>query len=204
VASGLAVEIAPGAGVRVVDAAGYPLEAQGDAVVVRPGSLFAGQERRLWVTLAVPYDKAGTYDLGRFSLSYGEGSARRTTTLSEIPQVACVQSTDQFYGGFDVDAWSRSVVVDGYNKMQEEVAREVKAGRRDEALYRVRQFKEKTAEMNARLNSAPVAAQLGLTDKLEADVSAAFEGPEQERRQNELSKSSSARSLDARRAGSKK
>ena len=41
-------------------------------------------------------------------------------------------------------------------------------------------------------------------DKLEADVSAAFEGADQMGRQNELSKQRSAEALDGRRAGGKK
>ena len=47
VAAGLAVQIAPAGGVRVLDAAGYPLEpvpgAEPGTVLFRPGALFAGQ-----------------------------------------------------------------------------------------------------------------------------------------------------------------
>ena len=64
-----------------------------------------------------------------------------------------------------------------YNKMQEEVAREVKDGRRDEALQTgAIGSSDETAAMNARVQSAPVAAQLESADKLEADVSGAFDG----------------------------
>jgi Ca-activated chloride channel family protein len=204
VASGLAVQIQPGPGVRVVDAAGYPLEATGDGVVIRPGSLFAGQERRIWVSLAVPQNQPGEYELGRFSLSYGEPTNRTVLAFSEVPRVASVRDAKQFYANVDVSNWERSVGVDSYNKMQEEVARDVKAGRRDEALQRLREFKNETGEMNAYLQSPEVTMHLFNADKLEADVSGAFEGADQEKRQNELSKSTSAQALDARRAGAKK
>jgi Ca-activated chloride channel family protein len=204
VATGLAVRIEPGRGVRVVDAAGYPLEPAGDAMIFRPGSLFAGQMRRVWVTLAAPNDTPGEYDLGRFSVSYGEGRDRTTLSFPEVPRIACVQGEEQFYSHVDVGAWTRSVVVDAYNKMQEEVARNVAAGRRDEALQKLHEFKDETSAMNARLQSAPVAAQIHSLDKLEADVAAAFEGENQRGRQNELSKSASGSAVDARRAGSKK
>jgi Ca-activated chloride channel homolog len=204
VASALAVQIAPAHGIRVVDAAGYPLESAGDAVVFRPGSLFAGQERRIWVTLAVPHDAVGEYDLGRFSLAYGEGDHRTTLNFADVPRIACVQSEDQFYSSVDVPAWSRSVVVDAYNKMQDEVAREVQAGRRDAAQGVITRYKAETAAMNARLQSPPVAAQLHAADTLEGQVADAFQGADQKERQNELSKSTSAQALDARRAGSKK
>lgn len=204
VASGLAVQIAPPSGVRVVDAAGYPLEAAGGAVVFRPGSLFAGQQRRVWVTLAVPQSAVGEYDLGQFSLSYGDGLRRSIVSFTETPRVACVQGEDQFYSSVDVGTWTRSVIVDGYNKMQEEVARDVRAGRRDQALGRVHAFLDETAALNTHLRSDGVAAQLDSAQKIEADVSAAFQGAHQAERQNELSKSTSAAAVEARRAGSKK
>ncbi len=202
-ASGLAVHIRPGMGVQVLDAAGYPLEHGSDGVVFRPGALFAGQERRVWLTLAVPNGTVGEYDLGSIALSYSSDGTRSTLALADVPRIACVRSEEQFFAGIDSDAWGRSIAVDGYNKMQEEVAREVKAGRRDAALQRLREFKDETAKLNARVQSAPVAKQLRAADDLEADVAAAFEGPGQEQRQNELSKTKSHDARGARRSGSK-
>jgi len=204
VADGLAVRIEPGPGVRVVEAAGYPLEHDGAAVVFRPGALFAGQERRVWLTLDVPHDRVGEFDLGALALSYSSGGQRRTLHLADIPRVACVEGEDQFFAGVDHDAWARSVTVEGYNQMQEDVAREVKAGRRDEALKRLRAFKDETASMNSHVQSAPVAQQLEAADKLEEEVAAAFVGAGQKERQNALSKSKSYDALEYRRAGSKK
>ncbi len=204
VASGLTVQIEPAPGVHVVDAAGYPLESAGNGVVFRAGSLFAGQQRRIWVTLAVPHDAVGQFDVGAFSLAYSDGHSRRLARFSETPRIACVQDTEQFYAGVDVGAWSRSVIVDAYNKMQSEVAQQVQAGRRDEALQRLHQFKEETVNLNAQLKSAPVTQQLGAVDKLEDEVVRAFEGTNQLERQNLLSKSASAAAIDTRRAGGKK
>jgi hypothetical protein len=146
---------------RVVDAAGYPLEAAGDGVVFRPGSLFAGQERRIWLTLAVPHDRIGEHDLGRFSLAYGDGHDRTTLSFSETPRIACVAGEEEFYAGVDPVGWTRSVIADGSSKMQEDVARAVKAGRRDEALDKLHAFKAETSAMNSRalgLSPAPSGA----------------------------------------------
>jgi Ca-activated chloride channel family protein len=207
VASGLKVQIDPASGVRVIDAAGYPLETSGDGVMFRTGSLFAGQERRIWVTLGIPQTAVGEFDVGRFTLVYNEdaevgGPVR--LSFSETPRIACVESKDEYFAGIDADAWGRSTVVEGYNQMQEDVARLVKEGKREEAVKRVYFFREDAAAMNERVKSAPVANQLGLADKLEGEVRAAFEGPGQEERQNALSKAASADAKDARRAGSKK
>jgi hypothetical protein len=55
VASGVEVRFAPAPGVELVEAAGYPIERDGQgAYVLRPGTLFAGQDRRIWTTLRVP------------------------------------------------------------------------------------------------------------------------------------------------------
>jgi len=204
VASGVAVEITPGRDVRVLDAGGYPLERVGERVVFRPGSLFAGQERRIWVTLAVPQGAPAEHELGRFALAWGEGTARTTLSLDDVPRVACVARADDFFARVDGPTWTRSVVVESYNKLQDDVAREVKAGRRDEALQRLRQFKEETERMNARVQSPAVSAQLQAIAPLERDVAAAFEGADQAAKQNYLSKEKSAAAFDARRAGAKK
>jgi Ca-activated chloride channel family protein len=204
VAAGLALRIEPAPGVTVVDVGGYPLERSGGAIVVRPGSLYAGQKRHIWVNLHVPHDELGEHDIGRFSVSYGGAGNRTTLSPDEVPRIACVRSEEEFFSNVDVGAWSRSVVVDSYNKMQADVAREVKAGRRDEALRKLYNFRDQTAGMNERLKSPAVAGQLLSADKLEADVQEAFEGEDQAIRQNELSKSKSAAAMDARRIGSKK
>ncbi|MET0151589.1 MAG: VWA domain-containing protein [Candidatus Binatia bacterium] len=204
VASGVEVQITPAAGVDVVDAAGYPLERSRGAVAFRPGSLFVGQQRRIWVTLSVPNQAAGEHPLGRFALSYSRGAERSTLAFADTPRVASVAREEDFYAKVDVPAWTRSVVVDGFNKMQEEVAREVKAGRRDAAIEKVKQFRAETEPLNARLQSADVQKKLDSLGKLESDVAAVFSGEDQAARQNELSKGQSAAALDERRAGAKR
>jgi hypothetical protein len=203
VASAVAVDVEPGSGVRVVDAAA--IRSSRSAVACASGRvLFAGQERRIWVTLATSSASVGTHDLGRFTLAYGEPAARTTLTLADVPRIACVAGEDEFYASVDKEAWARSVVVDDYNKMQAEVAREVKEGHRDAAMGRLRKFKDEAAAMNQRVQAPAVATQLGAADRLERDVAAAFEGENQPAKQNELSKAKSAAAVDARRVGSKK
>ena len=203
VASAVAIEITPADGVRVLDAAGYPLEDAGGRIVLHPGTLFGGQERRVWVTLAVPNDRPAEQALGRFALSYKRGDAVETLAFGETPKVACVASADDFFAAVDVPAWERSVAVEGFNKMQDEVAREGKAGRRDSARMLMRQFRRETEAMNTRLKSPAVAQKLEAIGELESRVTDAFEGDDQKAKQNALSKGSAAAAYDARRPGSK-
>ena len=56
--------ITPASGVQVLDAGGYPLERSSDGVVFYPGALFAGQSRKVWVTLRMPTHAASQMDIG--------------------------------------------------------------------------------------------------------------------------------------------
>jgi len=203
VASAVAVEITPADGVRVVDAAGYPLEQSGGRVIVRPGTLFGGQERRIWVTLSVPHDAPADHALGRFALSFKDGETIRTLAFDQTPQVACVGSKEEFFAALDAPAWERSVVVEGFNKMQDEVARQVKAGKREEARAAMEAFRRDAGAINERVQSPAVQKKLDALREMDAKVAGAFEGPDQKDKQNALSKGQAAAAYDLRRPGSK-
>jgi Ca-activated chloride channel family protein len=171
VARGLAVVIRPAAGVEVVDASGYPLERGGDGeTVFRPGALFAGQDRRIWVTLRTRWSSEGTRELGRFALEYTEGEERRSLRWSEAPRIAAVVDREAFYASVDPESWSRSVIVDQYNDLRRKVAAEIKAGNAEAAGRRIEAFRDETERMNAQIRSPEVEAQLEELESLEAEV----------------------------------
>jgi Ca-activated chloride channel family protein len=171
VARGLAVVIRPAAGVEVVDAAGYPLERGGDGeTVFRPGALFAGQDRRIWVTLQTQWSSEGTRELGRFALEYSEGDERKSLHFVEAPRIAAAVDQDSFYASVDRESWSRSVIVDQYNDLRRKVAAEIKAGNAEAASRRIGAFRDKTEQMNAKIQSPEVKAQLEELEGLEAEV----------------------------------
>ncbi len=206
VARAVAVTIEPAPGVEVVEAAGYPLETTGDGVTFYPGTLFAGQERRLWVTLRLPNAEPGEIALGTFRAVYDHDRRRRTLELPAPPRIACVGDRDAWLAGFDRDAWSRAVVEEDYGELRQRVAGYVKAGRREEALKEIRLYETRNQVMNERLASDDVASNLEEVKKLEADVNEAFRGRQdlQAAKQNRLSKAQQAASVDDRRAGAKK
>ena len=203
VASNVAVEIVPANGVRVIDAAGYPLENEGGRVVFRPGTLFSGQERRVWVTFDVPHDTPAEQALGTFALTYATGTDTHRLALTDTPRVACVAAEKDFLAQVDVPAWERAVSVDSFNKMQDEVARQVKGGNRDAARAAVTRFRTETGALNAELKSPVVQQKLDALGDLEGRVDDAFRGADQKAKQNTLSKTHSAAAYDARRAGAK-
>jgi hypothetical protein len=87
--------------------------------------------------------------------------------------------------------------------MQDEVARQVKAGRREEARAAMEAFRKDTSAMNARLRSPAVQHKLDAIGELESHVADAFQGADQKAKQNALSKGSAAAAYDSRRPGSK-
>lgn len=204
VARGVAVTLELGQGVEVVDVAGYPLERNDGRVTFRPGSLFAGQERRVWVTYEIPTSDAAEYDLGSVTASYNAGGEPYRVTIRESAKVACVQNEETYFAGVDKEAWEHSVVEEAYGQLRESVARDVKQGRRDEAKAKIDAYRTKQEWMNERLESDLVDQNLAEVQKLEAEMDEAFQGAGQDMKQNRFSKRNQSESITKRRSGSKK
>jgi Ca-activated chloride channel family protein len=206
VAKALTVSIRPGSGIEVVDAAGYPLERSGSAVQFRPGDLFAGQERRIWVTLRTPTSGEGEYALGRFAVSYRGSDGREERVFSGTPQVACVKGEDEYFADVDSDAWVRSSLVDEIGELKQKVSRAVQRGDRGRALYEIQDYRAKKERVNAVLKRPEVAAALDDLSLVETEVEEAFNAPAEAAPalQNGLGKQLAADGYNGRRSGAKR
>jgi Ca-activated chloride channel family protein len=204
VASSVAVTIEPGDGITVIDAAGYPLERNGRAATFRPGTLFSGQERHVWVTLRVPTNAEARRELGSVRVQYHDRGERHQLTLADFPEIACVREKERFFANLDADAWAKSVVVEEYNQLRQNVAGMVKAGREEEALEEIQRFTDRNRPLNEVVASPRVAAQLEAAADLESEVSTAFRGPGKKQKQNLLGKSLHAQGTLDRREGSRR
>ena len=204
VATGLAVAIEAADGVSVVEAAGYPLERGPEGVVIRPGSLFAGQERRIWVTLRVPTDGTGDVALGTLRLSYRAGDERYEVAASELPKVARVEGERDFFAQLDADRWAQGVVVEEYNELKQKVAGYVRSGQRADAVDAIRVFRLRNLRVNRTVAAPAVAGRLVDADVLEESVNEAFSGDDQAKKQNLLGKALHSLALDERRIGARR
>ncbi len=202
VASGLQVRIAPAPGVRVLDAAGYPLEAREGASWFTPGALFAGQERRIWVTLQVP-ESAAAQSLGTFALHYDREGKHESLELPDSFRIAWADRPADVANALSPAAWERSVARESFGELENKVAELVKNGQRDEAKRLVDEFRQDVGTINGIVNSAPVARKLEEASALGAEIDDAFTGAGQADKQNRLSKSKLQSGKDARRAGAK-
>jgi Ca-activated chloride channel homolog len=198
----IAFETAPG--VTIVDAAGYPVERLGKRTLFRPGSLFAGQERRLWLTLRVEDQRLGAHELAKIQATFRAQGLEAATAEIKAASVEMVADEDIFIAGLDRDRWGRSVIEEEYGQLQKQVAEHVKAGRRDLAKQEIAAYRSKNARVNASVQCIKVEANLAASVELERKVEDAFTGADQALKQNSLSKANQASSWDSRRQGAKK
>jgi len=201
VATGLAVTLTPGEGVEVTDAAGYPLERSGRNVTFRPGTLFSGQERRVWVTFQVPTHPIAEHALGEIALVFSRDGIRRRIALDDVPRIATVQTRDDFLAGLDDEHWARAVVAEEYGELQKKVGEYVQQGRRDEAVKEIDAFRSRNAPLQAAAPSPEVARALEGSAALESSVDDAFASPNAPAARNELGKGLLMKSLIVRRDG---
>jgi Ca-activated chloride channel family protein len=199
VASALQVVIEPRPGVQVVDAAGYPLEHAGGRVSFRPGTLFGGQERRIWVTLRAPTAQAGSIPLAAVRLTYRSDGELYERSFAETPTLACLADEAEAEASVDVGAWARSVVVDETNALKQKVSSYLQAGRADEARRELDAFVQEKKRENAVRQQAPVTESIAEAEELYDAVQSAASPSAR----NRLSKELSAEGYDGRRVGAK-
>lgn len=204
VASGVTVRVSPSAGAQLIDAAGYPIATDGATAMFMPGSLFAGQERQLWLTYQIPTAQLRSWELGRIEVEYTDREGGRASAAPVVlGAVTCVADRDAYLGALDKEVWSQGIVQDELARLKLEVAQAVKSGDRKGAQDRIRQFEARNQDYNAVVQSAEVEGALRSLGYIGGEVDAAFEGPGQAQKQKVLSKSYNASGWDGRRVGSK-
>jgi Ca-activated chloride channel family protein len=204
-ASALLVRIDPAPGIEVLDAAGYPLERDGGIVSFRPGALFAGQERRVWVSFRVPTSGDGSFPLGAVALDFSQGGARRTLRLDDMPSIALAESKKDYLASVDRSAWEQGVLEDELGQLKQRVSAAIQAGDRARAASEVDSYVSRNAALGAALRSKAVEGKLDEVRALGMQVDAAF-APSAlaPALQNGLRKQLAAEGRDDRRVGSKK
>jgi Ca-activated chloride channel family protein len=203
VASSLVVSMTPAQGVRLESAAGYPLERTKGATFFHPGNLFAGQERRIWLTLRVPTASTGDFGLPPIQISYVDGKgAKHRISLDELPRVACVAGEDDYYASFEAGVYKRGFVAESVGALKEKVAAQLKNGRREDAVAELEEYRRNTELEQMRalgyIDGDALASVTELQDTVNAPAAAEPEV------QNQLGKQLLEAGRDQRRSGSKR
>ena len=160
VATGVSVQIPLKDGVDLVHAAGYPIRIQNDNAVFYPGDLRSGQTRNLFLTLRVPSDKEREFEIGRIKVIYTHELRLHETALETSCKIACVKNRREVFSSIDKTSWTRKVIQEDFNKLKQEVARDIKSGKKQSALDRIQQYYREQESINTAVGSATVTENL--------------------------------------------
>ncbi len=170
------VELAPG--IELMSAAGYPLERNGRVVSFRPGDLFAGQERRIWLGLRVDDGpRSEGIELGEFELGYrmADGGRLQRLRFAQAPAVARVVAEEQFLAELDEGAWADQVTDEQLGALKQAVASALQRGDGEAARARLEHFETRQEPMNAKLKSEKVRQALGEVSAMKEELGRALE-----------------------------
>jgi len=201
VASGLQVQMAATPGVRLVDAAGYPISHTGADSRFTVGSLYAGQSRQLWLTLEVDASAAGEIDLGDLALTWRDPSGQAAQTITALPEISVGADEQQFVAMVDEETWSRGVLTEAFSTLQMAVSRSVQAGDQAAADALIDDYQANIGELNRVVGSATVEQNLTDVEAMKSDVARQFQGRDQAAKQNVWAKGMNQRSYSGRRQG---
>ena len=176
-ATGIEIVIPLSTHVSVADASGYSVTVRDNQAVFYPGDLLFGQTRNLFVTFKVPTDQIKTFTVSGITTRYRHDGKQYTVALSEPFVFACVQEEKEVFASIDSDVWEKKVIQEDYNRLRESVAKDVRDGRKKEALDKIEHYYLEQEAVNAVVASPEVAANLDeeLSD-LRDTVNQTFEG----------------------------
>lgn len=183
-------------GVSLIEASGYPITITDNYAVVHPGDLLSGQTRKLFLTLKIPTHSEKTYQLSGINVRYMHKGNSYTATLPEPFQVACVKNPEDAVASIVQSEWEEKVVQEDFNTLREQVALDLKNGKKDEALKQIDQYYDQQQLLNTEIKSDKVTTHLNEElDDLRDYVEQTFSGSPQE---VEAQKKSNAKTLQYR------
>ncbi len=177
VAGGLTVRVPLENGVALTSASGYPVFNKDGYAVFHPGDLRSGQTRKFFLTLNVPTDKETEVTIAGIDVTYRHANASHRVALSEPFLVSCVEDKTAVFSSIDRGVWEKKVIREDFNRLKEEVAGFIKAGKSDEAMQRIQTYTDTQQSLNDVVQSEEVAENLDRDVKeLEATVKDTFSG----------------------------
>jgi len=156
VASGVSVQIPLKDGISLVNAAGYPISIQNGKAVFYPGDLRSGQTRKLFLTLQVPSDTLRNVEIKDITVNYLHNGQTHATKLNTPFTIACVKNRQEVYTSIDKSAWTQKVLQEDFNKLKQEVAKDIKTGEKRMALDRIENYYRERKTINAAVGSKEI------------------------------------------------
>ncbi len=165
----------------VISASGYPISVKNNQAIINPGDVLAGQSRTIFLTLQLPVHKEQNYALSGVHLQYHSQGMVYTAALSQALEIACVNDPNEVIASIDQAVWEKKVLQEDFNTLREQVAENVKKGKKDEALQQIEEYYKQNQTLNDKVGSSRVSSHLneGL-DELRDVVEETFSGSEPE------------------------
>jgi Ca-activated chloride channel family protein len=160
IVNGVAVHIPLKDGISLENAAGYPIQIQNGSAVFHPGSLLSGQTRKLFLTLRVPSHAQRKFEINNIKVSYFHNGQLFETPLAESFKIACVKNRQEVFSSIDKATWTEKVLQEDFNKLKQEIAGDIKSGKKSRALDRIDKYYDEKESMNAAVGSAEVTENL--------------------------------------------
>jgi Ca-activated chloride channel family protein len=159
-ASNVSIWIPEADGLTVVDAAGYPITRQKHFAVFYPGNLRSGQTRKLFLSVQVPTASTTRFEISNIKARYRFNGQSMETVLDESFKIVCVEDKKDVQASIDKAAWTEKVIQEDYNRLKQEVAADVKAGKKESALKKIHRYYQEQESINAAVGSAEVRQNL--------------------------------------------
>ena len=177
IVNNLKIQIPLQDGISLADAAGYPINHKNGHAVFHPGSLHSGQTRNFYLTLRVPTNSNRNFKLKNIKIVYHHNNQIFETTLEDSFTIACVKDQRKVFSSIDKTYWSEKVINEDFNRLKQEVAADLKSGKKQDAMKRIKKYHGDQEAVNAVVGSARVAENLDKDLKeLEIYVEDTFQG----------------------------
>lgn len=201
------LEINPGAGVKLLDAGGYPVAQAGSGPVsISTGQLLADTGKHFVITLTVPAEKIGPFAIGTMQLSYQQhGRTYLAAVDGDNLKLSIVEpdKRQEALNSIDTDVYQQSWLKNNLGLMQKKLSQFVKEGDKDKAAKTIDEYrhavKAAEAESNTPLASPAIDRKL---DSMKAELDDAFAGSraDQEIKQKRAAKTMQLGAINAQRS----
>jgi Ca-activated chloride channel family protein len=147
-------------GLKLVNAGGFPISVKGRDAVIYPGTILAGQKRRIFLSYQVPTAQERTYSLGSIEMRYLRDGVSETIAAPELLHVSCVRDNQEVVAGINKAVWAEQVVTEDFGRLKEQVSAALRDGKKDEALQVIEEYEHRTATLNSSIASDKVSRNL--------------------------------------------
>ncbi len=180
--------------VRLVDAAGYPIERAGDTVIIPFGELLSASKKSAILTLDLPTDKICSHSLGAVSVRFKDSSGEHVVGLpADAMRISVVEARRKadVAASINNELYRESWISNNLGSLKQSIQKHLSRGDLSSA-------KASIARYESELGGAAAAAQIDLStpgvkatiDEMRAEIADASKGSdaEQEEKRNRLGK----------------